>query len=517
MNAALSWHIHNGLSLLTTYVNDEVGGIRLANGTKRRLQITLVDDAAQEDAVKAISTSMLRGLCPSVPRVDFLLGPYSSSLSAVASKLAHESGALFMAAGASSSSVFATRPRSFGMLSPSTTYLVTGVEQLFTRGIRSIALLVEKDDATIQFCQGANETAAKLGMIVTDVVRVSAVANRTEVAQALSQFRTSKPHAVVGCTRFDVCAEFLAQAAKDPDFYVQAMMFTLCVTDPNFKTLPKMQTAYLMGVTPWSELDTEMDDLQGWSPKSFAAKYERLFQEPPIYQAVAAFAGGLLLVKAIEDSGSLDPGVVAAQLARTRVRTVFGNISFDSNRQNAAPLTTLQAMPGVGGIHNEVVTAKNAKVPMPPWLKRRCEVESQCPDGCQDDGRCSSIRLAMLVPYAAAEGDSQRFRHEILHEIDRINQEAAADETLKAALRNRRLVAVFDAECPSCPTYSRCNSSAGLAALTRILSKQAPIDGVLGPGCESACESTAILTADLNLELGQISYACMSILESPVR
>ena len=93
LNAALSWHIHNGLSLLATYVNEEVGGIRLANGTKRRLQITLVDDAAQEDAVKAISTSMLRGLLPSVPRVDFLLGPYSSSLSAVASKLAHECGA----------------------------------------------------------------------------------------------------------------------------------------------------------------------------------------------------------------------------------------------------------------------------------------------------------------------------------------------------------------------------------------------------------------------------------------
>ncbi len=55
LNAALSWLIHNGLSLLTTYVNDEVGGIRLANGTRRRLQITLVDDAAQEDAVKAIS------------------------------------------------------------------------------------------------------------------------------------------------------------------------------------------------------------------------------------------------------------------------------------------------------------------------------------------------------------------------------------------------------------------------------------------------------------------------------
>jgi hypothetical protein len=33
---------------------------------------------------------------------------------------------------------------------------------------------------------------------------------------------------------------------------------------------------------------------------------------------------------------------VAAQLARTRVRTVYGNVSFDVNRQNSAPFTTLQ-------------------------------------------------------------------------------------------------------------------------------------------------------------------------------
>jgi hypothetical protein len=66
----------------------------------------------------------------------------------------------------------------------------------------------------------------------------------------LDQLRASKPDAVVGCTKYGNCAEFLAQAAADPGFYVQVMLFTLCATDPKFKDLPKLQTAYVLGVTP---------------------------------------------------------------------------------------------------------------------------------------------------------------------------------------------------------------------------------------------------------------------------
>ena len=141
--------------------------------------------------------------------------------------------------------------------------------------------------------------------------------------QALASFRLSKPDAVVGCTKFELCAEFLKQAAIDPDFYVQvytpkwelggsqvrtrpigngasvetfsqvesfglpaklpcqlafapyvcgcgqAIMFTICVTDSRFRALPRMQTAYVMGVTPWTELDNQPDDIQNWSPKFF--------------------------------------------------------------------------------------------------------------------------------------------------------------------------------------------------------------------------------------------------------
>jgi hypothetical protein len=149
-NYMLCRHLHNALFLLATWINTIVGGIRLSKNETRRLEIILIDDGADEGAVKGVSTAMLAGRSGGRP-VDFLFAPYSSGLAEVASKLANEHGALLMAGGASATSVYKNRALSFGMLSPSTMFLRSGVELLHARGIRSIVLLSEFDSASIQF------------------------------------------------------------------------------------------------------------------------------------------------------------------------------------------------------------------------------------------------------------------------------------------------------------------------------------------------------------------------------
>ena len=380
--------MQNALSLLTRTIN-RAGGIRLSQTDTWPLQIVNVDDGGQPDNAKAITTALLDGTVTGRP-VDFVLGPYLSTLNEQAASVANARGVLFMSAGASATSVFVNRSLSFGMLSPASTYLRSGVELLHAKGVRSIALLVEYDDlASVQYCAGAQATAEGLGIRIAVSARVTVKLNRTRLAGALDELRASKPDAVVGCTKYDNCAEFLAQAAADPGFYVRAMLFTLCATDPRFKDLPKLQTAYVLGVTPWSsEQDNKTDDLLGWSPASFAAKYSGIFGQIPPYQAVAAFAGGLLLANAIEARGSLEPTLVAAQLARARMRTVFGDVLFNADRQNVVPFITLQAMPSRQQL---VVTARTAIIPMPPWKKRHCEVTDRCVTmgGCLEDGNCT--------------------------------------------------------------------------------------------------------------------------------
>jgi branched-chain amino acid transport system substrate-binding protein len=391
--------MHNALRMLVDWVNTVRGGIRIStngNGTvKRPLQIITVDDGSLDASIAPITKGLIDGslLGPmtaacgeSSAGVDFILGPYSSGLTELAAKVTNAQGKLLMAAGASATSVFVNRSQAFGMLPPANTYMHAGIELLRARHVRTIALIFEDAAATKDWCKGAADKAKQLNITVVASVQVSQQLNRTEVASALAVFQAALPDAVVGCTYYDVCAEFLTQANLTK-FYTQTSLFTVCVTDPKFGKELAATAAYVLGVTPWSEYDTDRDQMMGWSPADFAQKYTERFQQLPPYQAVAAFAGGLLLTAAIEECGCLDVTVVAQKLSQIRKRTVYGDTTFSVNRQNLLQFVTVQ--------HNRdlvpsKVNASTIIFPTPSWERRDCEVGGLCKTrgGCQDNGDC---------------------------------------------------------------------------------------------------------------------------------
>ena len=405
INYLMCNHMANALGVLVSELNAR-GGI-LFSGRRRPLVVITADDGGDKVRVANVTKALLSNPVVGGRPVDAILGPYLSDLTDQSSLVANQMGALLMSAGASATKVFQNRSLSFGMLSPATTFLQYGVILLYEKGVRSIGLLLEEDLVSRDYCDGVRTKAKELGirLAVEAVVNGTSQykpANSARIASALDEFRASKPDAIVGCSKYDNCAEFLKQAARDPTFYVQAMLFTLCVTDVRFKDLPIEHRAYVMGVTPWFEGDTQKDDLFGWSPADFDSRYRKFFGQSPPYQAVAAFAGAQLLAKAIEDSDSLEPKRVAATLARMRYRTVLGNLSFDENRQNVVPLLTVQHTLDKKtqyGFSTHVVTAQDAVIPMPSRAQVTCEIGEpplyttfRCAlyGGCKSDGTCWS-------------------------------------------------------------------------------------------------------------------------------
>jgi branched-chain amino acid transport system substrate-binding protein len=393
------WHTHNALRMLVEWVNTVRGGIRIStNGSstiKRKLQIITVDDGSLDANIAPITKGLIDGsmLGPmtaacgeATAGVDFVLGPYSSGLTELAARVTNAQGKLLMAPAASATSVFTNRSLAFGMPSPAATYMHAGIDLLHTRQVKTIAILSEDGAATKDWCKGAADKAKQLNITVVASVQVSEILNRTEIASALAVFRAALPDAVVGCTYYDVCAEFLKQA-NATRFYTQASLFTICVTDPKFGEELADIAAYVLGVTPWSEYDTEPDQIMGWSAADFALKYKDRFQEVPIYQAVAAFAGGLLLTAAIEEAGSLEAKVVAQKLFEIRKRTVYGATTFSANRQNLLWFATVQRNQD---LVPSIVNASNIIFPTPSWERRNCEVSGICKTagGCNDNGDC---------------------------------------------------------------------------------------------------------------------------------
>ena len=390
---SLSWHMQNCLFLLADWVNFNRGGVRLNNTERRRLEILSVDDASKTENVDMLYRALIAGrIGRRAP--DVLLGPYSSGLTEVAAKIANQNGNLLMAYGASATSVFRNRTLTFGMFNPAATYLHAGVSLLHALGVRSLAFLFEDATATKDWCNGAVTKAQSLNMTIAVRFQVSQTLNETQISAALKNFTAASVDAVIGCTQtYELCHYFLTEAATNSDlkFYAKAMIFTVCVSDPRFPKELRNLAWHVMGASPWSELDQKVDDLNGWSPADFANKYQVAFGQAVPYQGVAAFAGGLLLVDAIEKAGSLNAALVARQLKRTRLRTVYGDISFDANRQNELPFVTVQYSPSG---NQSVVVAATALFPMPSWAERECEFKKRCRGGCRPDGSCKQTECA---------------------------------------------------------------------------------------------------------------------------
>ena len=106
----------------------------------------------------------------------------------------------------------------------------------------------------------------------------------------------------------------------------------------------------------------------------------------------------------------------------------------------------------------------------------------------------------MLVPTADSWPEGRASIGAIALAVDAANAQAAVQPGSVKAIRGGMI------------TYSwreaDCEPSAALAALTHILD-EGPVDAVIGPDCSVACETTAILTA--GLDIPQISYRCSSI------
>ncbi len=221
---SFGWHMHNTLAMLVDWVNTVRGGISIAsdgNGTvKRPLQIISVDDGSLEKNIAPITRGLIDGSllgamgarCEGgATGVDFLLGPYSAALTEPAAKVAHEYGKLLVAT-ATATSIYVNRSLAFGIGPIASTFMHAGIELLHSRSIKTIALIFEDAAATKDWCKGAADKAKQLNITIVASVQVSQQLNRTEVANALSQFRAASPDAVVGCTYYNVCAEFLKQA-----------------------------------------------------------------------------------------------------------------------------------------------------------------------------------------------------------------------------------------------------------------------------------------------------------------
>ena len=356
-------HVRRGYLLWEDWVNNEYGGIKVGND-RYQVELVMYDDQGDADTTAALVERLI-----DEDKVDFLLGPYSSTLTQPAIRVAEERGMVLVEGNGAAETLFQQSYENlFAVLTPAGNYAQSALRALAERGAKTIVIVHADSLFPISVAEGAEHWAGEYGL---EVLRVEPYSQDiTDVTGILSGLKDLDPDVFLGAGYFNDALLFV-RAAKALDFNPAAMVLTVGPTDPALIEEVGADADYLIGPTQWEASMSYHGDYFG-SASDYAERYAEMWGGPPAYQAASATAAGLALHLAIEAAGSLDADDVRAALRNLDANTFYGRISFTETGKNTAkPMGAIQIQDG----EIRVVAPPDAAVteliyPAPAWKDR---------------------------------------------------------------------------------------------------------------------------------------------------
>ena len=356
-------NVRRGYLLWEDWVNNEYGGIKVG-ADRYRVELVLYDDASDPDATADLVERLI-----AEDEVDFLLGPYSSTLTLPAIEVADARGVILVEGNGGSESLFERGFQNlFAVLTPAGNSTQSVLQALAASGAESIAVAHIDAIFPASVAEGAEHWAAEYGLEVLDVATYAPDA--TDVTDILARFKELSPDVVVGAVYFNDAVCFV-RAAKAIDFSPKAMILTIGPADPAWIDEVGADAEYVLGSTQWEASMSYAGDMFG-SAADYGQRYTAKWDEPPNYQSASGTAAALALQLAIEAAGSLDADAVRASLRNLDVDTFYGPIRFDATGKNTArPIGAVQVQDGaILVVAPASAAVSGLRYPAPTWQDR---------------------------------------------------------------------------------------------------------------------------------------------------
>lgn len=356
-----------GYDLWADWVNGQRGGIEVG-GVRHRVRLDYADDKSQPSLSGQLAEKMI-----TEDHAQFLLGPYGASNTAAVAAVADQHHVPLVSANGSARSIFSKGYRYvFGVQSPAAQNLQVVLDMAANLNPRptTIAVLTSNDAFSVEVSQGAIDYAAMKGMQV--VFNQQYPSGSTNFFSLLQQVKARNPDIVINSGHL-LEAVAVDKAAKDLRLSPKIFVFTVGPTMPQFVQALGKDADYVFTGSQWTA-QAQYTPQYYLSETQYVAAYRKKFatQDEPNYQVADATAAGLVLERAIEEAGSLDPGRVRDALAALDMTTFFGRVKFDSQGQNQyKPMLVEQIQAG----HRQTVwpqqfAAVPAQYPTPTWAVR---------------------------------------------------------------------------------------------------------------------------------------------------
>lgn len=321
----------NGLKLWMDQVN-AASGIELSNGSKIKFDYVSYDDESDKDNVQGLYTQLV-----TEDNADFLISPYSSTLTAEAAVIADQYGKVLITTGAASDASYAKGYTTvFQIYTPASRYL-TGAVDLLTHldaNAKKIAYVYENLEFSTIVVESARTYAEGLGheTVLTDTYEPAANDFETYINDIVG----NEAEAVLGGGHFQDGRDF-AQQLHDSTAGIDFLALLVAPPEPEFADIGDAAFG-VIGPSQWEYSVTfspeSADDagLEWFGPLNtdFVQDYVDAYNEEPSYHSMGGYAAGLVLEKAIIDADSTGTAAVAEALDGMDILTCYGRIKFET-------------------------------------------------------------------------------------------------------------------------------------------------------------------------------------------
>jgi len=346
---------------------DEVnaaGGIK-AGARRYKVRFVTYDDQSQGGRVQQLYTRLIVQ-----DKSDFLFSPYSSGLTATAAVISEEYSRVMLIGGGAEAKTYELGNKFlYQLITPADSYLTGAIQALREKNPRAKVALVYSDDPFSKaVVAAARAQASTAGLKV--VLDESYAPSTTDFSAIINKIISSGAEAFLGGGHYPDGAT-LARQLHDQKSQLQWVTILVAPDSPQFASLG----AAAAGITVPSQWEPQVKFKPdfGPTPEQFARMFAAKFKGEADYHAASGYIEGLLLQRAIEQSGSIQPAQVAAALDRMDVTTYFGRDKFVTDAghhglQAAHQMVLAQWQMKNGKLEKEVVwpdSARTASVAYP--------------------------------------------------------------------------------------------------------------------------------------------------------
>jgi branched-chain amino acid transport system substrate-binding protein len=364
-NADLGQLYKDAYELTIQRINDN-GGVEAGDGNTYELEMILRDDGTDASTSKSIYQELIDR-----EGVDYLLGPYSSTVTLPASAVAAQNQKPMVEGGGASPEIFAQGNEwIFGLLPTANKYAKSYIDMCLAQDStpESIAILAEDGTFSQSTAEGARNKIENTDLEL--VVDQTFPSGTSDLSTNLGRVRDAGADILLLCAhqKHNI---ILANQMESQSVNVDAAMGTVGSLNESFKDEVGANGDYMYGPSSWA-VNADFEDPVYGTTGDFVSAIEENYDYTPDYHSAAGEAVIMTFVNAFENVSEITPTNVRNHIRQAEFSTVYGTVSFDDSGVINKNMLVYQWQPepGLQITYPDNVAQSDPIYPMPDWSER---------------------------------------------------------------------------------------------------------------------------------------------------